>query len=51
MTRPNKRLDSRGRKYNIGTWWDTFIEHMQVMGVSGSGTHEVARSIASDCAR
>jgi len=30
------------------TWGDTFIEDMQEMGVSGSGTHDKVRSVASD---
>jgi len=30
------------------TWRDTFREDMQEMGVSGSGTHDDARSVAHD---
>jgi len=33
------------------TWRDTFIEDMRAMGVSGSGTHDEIRSVASDRAR
>jgi len=33
------------------TWWDTFREDVQEMGVSGGGTHDEARSVASDRAR
>ena len=33
------------------TWRDTFAEDMQEMGVSGSGTHDEARSAATDHAR
>ena len=33
------------------TWRDTFMEDMRAMGVSGSGTHDEIRSVASDRAR
>jgi len=33
------------------TWCDTFAEDMREMGVSGSGIHDEARSVASDRAR
>ena len=33
------------------TWRDTFAEDMRKMGVSGSGIHDEARSVASDRAR
>ena len=32
-------------------WRDTFMEDMRAMGVSGSGTHDEIRSVASDRAR
>jgi len=32
-------------------WRDTFMEDMSAMGVSGSGTHDEIRSVASDRAR
>jgi len=33
------------------TWRDTFAEDMREMGVSGSGTHDEDRSVASDRTR
>jgi len=33
------------------TWLDTFMEDMRAMGVSGSGTYDEIRSVASDRAR
>ena len=42
---------SRRRGRPKRTWRDTFAEDMREMGVSGSGTHDEARSVASDRAR
>jgi len=42
---------SRRRGRPKRTWRDTFADDMREMGVSGSGTYDEARSVASDRAR